>query len=301
MKKFTTAALSLCLALGVASVYAADTMSNDSANPLDDRTVHIDQYTGRILADVGFGDYGAAGKAMAAGIAFHEGDMGLWNLVLVNLVCLSIIFLSVSGFVMWWKRRPPNLAKGRLGAPEAPPGPRVRERIGTLPESNRLHTLPRTLKEYELITSGHESRRSPRLPEAMDHEPRLLHAARHAHEIAVGRDEAKAIHMTGMQHVHGVDDQRCVGGVFAAGVAELLYGLDSHFVQHLFPAFEVGGCPVAIGALDRGGAVARHFGQQLLDDGRLRVVRIDQNRDSQCLGLSQNRLPVRTKSGVLAR
>ncbi len=99
-----------------------DTMSNDSANPLDDRTVHVDQYTGRILADVGFGDYGAAGKAMAAGIAFHEGDMGLWNLVLVNVFCLSIIFLSVSGFVMWWKRRPKGA--GRLVAPTVgEPGP----------------------------------------------------------------------------------------------------------------------------------------------------------------------------------
>lgn len=99
-----------------------DTMSNDSANPLDDRTVHVDQFTGRILADVGFGDYGAAGKAMAAGIAFHEGDMGLWNLVLVNVFCLSIIFLSVSGFVMWWKRRPKGAA--RLVAPTVgEPGP----------------------------------------------------------------------------------------------------------------------------------------------------------------------------------
>ncbi|MFN3718282.1 MAG: PepSY-associated TM helix domain-containing protein [Rhizobium rhizophilum] len=99
-----------------------DTMSNDSANPLMDRTVHIDQYSGRILADVGFGDYGAAGKAMAAGIAFHEGDMGLWNLVLVNVFCLSIIFLSVSGFVMWWKRRPKGAV--RLVAPSVgEPGP----------------------------------------------------------------------------------------------------------------------------------------------------------------------------------
>lgn len=99
-----------------------DTMSNDSANPLLDRTVHVDQYTGRILADVGFGDYGAAGKAMAAGIAFHEGDMGLWNLIFVTVFCLSIIFLSVSGFVMWWKRRPKGAA--RLMAPTvAGPGP----------------------------------------------------------------------------------------------------------------------------------------------------------------------------------
>lgn len=99
-----------------------DTMSNDSANPLMDRTVHVDQYTGRILADVGFADYGTAGKAMAAGIAFHEGDMGLWNLVLVTLFCLAIIFLSISGFVMWWKRRPKGA--GRLVAPAVgEPGP----------------------------------------------------------------------------------------------------------------------------------------------------------------------------------
>jgi uncharacterized iron-regulated membrane protein len=106
---------------GVWSI-ARDTMSNDSANPLDDRIVHVDQYTGRILADVGFADYGVAGKAMAAGVAFHEGDMGLWNLVLVTVFCLSIIFLSVSGFVMWLKRRPKGAA--RLVAPTvSEPGP----------------------------------------------------------------------------------------------------------------------------------------------------------------------------------
>jgi uncharacterized iron-regulated membrane protein len=97
---------------------ARDTMSNDSDNPMSDRTVHIDQYTGKVLVDVGFGDYGPAGKAMAVGIAFHEGDIGLWNLVLNTVFCLSIVFLSVSGFVMWWKRRPSGA--NRLVAPALP-------------------------------------------------------------------------------------------------------------------------------------------------------------------------------------
>lgn len=95
-----------------------DTMSNDSADPLSDRTVHIDQYTGKVLADVGFDDYGVPGKAMAVGIAFHEGDMGIWNIALVTVFCLSIIFMSVSGIVMWWKRRPAGAS--RLMAPAAP-------------------------------------------------------------------------------------------------------------------------------------------------------------------------------------
>lgn len=97
---------------------ARDTMSNDSADPTSDRTVHIDRYTGNILADVGFSDYGAAGKAMAVGIAFHEGDMGVWNIALNTAFCLSVIFLSVSGVVMWWKRRPSGAR--RLVAPVVP-------------------------------------------------------------------------------------------------------------------------------------------------------------------------------------
>ncbi len=96
-----------------------DTMSNDAVNPTSDRTVHIDQHTGRILADVGFADYSLAGKAMAVGIAFHEGDIGLWNLVLNTLFCFAVIFLSVSGIVMWWMRRPKKSAL-RLFAPKAP-------------------------------------------------------------------------------------------------------------------------------------------------------------------------------------
>ena len=53
-----------------------DSMSNDSPDPMSDRTVHVDRYTGKILADVGFADYSLAAKGMAVGIAFHEGDMG---------------------------------------------------------------------------------------------------------------------------------------------------------------------------------------------------------------------------------
>ncbi|MHA7774524.1 PepSY-associated TM helix domain-containing protein [Roseibium sp. M-1] len=96
-----------------------DTMSNDAENPMGDRTVHIDQYTGRILADVGFADYSPVAKGMAVGIAFHEGDMGLWNVALNTAVCLSVIFLCVSGLVMWWLRRPKGSVL-RVFAPKAP-------------------------------------------------------------------------------------------------------------------------------------------------------------------------------------
>ena len=91
-------------------------MSYDSTNPTADRTVHVDQYTGKVLADVRFADYPLFGKAMAVGIALHEGQLGWWNVVLNAMFCLSVIFACVSGVVMWWKRRP----QGELAAPRYP-------------------------------------------------------------------------------------------------------------------------------------------------------------------------------------
>ncbi len=105
---------------------ARDTMSNDSANPLSDRTVHLDRYSRKVLADIRFADYSLAGKAMAVGVAFHEGNLGGgWNVALNTVFCLCVIFLCVSGIVMWWKRRPAGAA--RLVAPVVPEGMSVRK------------------------------------------------------------------------------------------------------------------------------------------------------------------------------
>lgn len=95
-----------------------DSMSYDSINPMIDRTVHIDQFTGKILVSVGFADYGLAGKAMAVGIALHEGQLGAWNVAMNIAFCLIVIFVAISGVVMWWMRRPAGAA--RLAAPPMP-------------------------------------------------------------------------------------------------------------------------------------------------------------------------------------
>ncbi|WP_417244762.1 PepSY-associated TM helix domain-containing protein [Celeribacter sp.] len=86
--------------------FSRDSMNTDSVDPLSDRTVHVDRYTGKILADVRYEDYSLMGKAMAVGIALHMGTAGLWVILLNTVFCLSVIFLCVSGVVMWWKRRP---------------------------------------------------------------------------------------------------------------------------------------------------------------------------------------------------
>ena len=96
-----------------------DSMNNDDPDPTSDRTVHIDRYTGNILADVRYEDYSWAGKAMAVGIALHMGTMGLWSVLANTLVCLAVLFLAASSVVLWWKRRP-TAAAGRLAAPPMP-------------------------------------------------------------------------------------------------------------------------------------------------------------------------------------
>jgi uncharacterized iron-regulated membrane protein len=97
--------------------FSRDSMSTDSTDPMSDRTVHVDRYTGNILADVRYEDYSLAGKAMAVGIALHMGTMGLWSVLANTAVCLSVLFLCASSVVMWWKRRAGGL---RLSAPPLP-------------------------------------------------------------------------------------------------------------------------------------------------------------------------------------
>lgn len=97
---------------------SADTMSGDITDARRDRTIHLDQYTGKKLADIGWQDYSLMAKGMAAGIALHQGDMGWWNLLLNTLFCLAIFLIAVSSVVMWWLRRPKRSL--RLAAPPMP-------------------------------------------------------------------------------------------------------------------------------------------------------------------------------------
>ena len=96
----------------------------------DTRIVYLDGATGAVRADVGWSQFGVGARAFEWGVAVHQGTQYGWiNRYLMLGGCIAIWLLSISGAVMWWKRRPPRLSKGRLGAPVAPPGPRVRAAV----------------------------------------------------------------------------------------------------------------------------------------------------------------------------
>ena len=102
---------SITLPKGEQGVYTVALFASD---PRNDATLHLDQYSGAVLADVRWQDYGLVAKTVETGVMLHEGKLfGLVNQLLMAAVCLLILFSSVSGLVLWWKRRP----AGSLGVP----------------------------------------------------------------------------------------------------------------------------------------------------------------------------------------
>jgi uncharacterized iron-regulated membrane protein len=78
--------------------------------------LHLDQYTGKVIADVRYKDYGAFGKFFLWGIIAHEGHLfGLANQIMGTIACLGVITIAGSGLALWWQRKP----EGTLGAPQS--------------------------------------------------------------------------------------------------------------------------------------------------------------------------------------
>ncbi|SDR35534.1 Uncharacterized iron-regulated membrane protein [Paraburkholderia fungorum] len=110
---------SIVLPTSATGVY---TVSYFPADPKDERTLYLDQYSGEVLKDIRYDDYGAVAKAVSYGTSLHMGRyFGVANQVICAAISLGLAAMAVTGFVMWWKRRPQR----SLGAPSreraAPP------------------------------------------------------------------------------------------------------------------------------------------------------------------------------------
>jgi uncharacterized iron-regulated membrane protein len=90
------------------------TVTSDAANrPLRTR-ITVDGRTGALTSRRDFAERHWLDRVVGYGIAAHEGALfGLANQLLGTLTALLLAMLSVSGAVMWWRRRP----QGLLGAP----------------------------------------------------------------------------------------------------------------------------------------------------------------------------------------
>jgi uncharacterized iron-regulated membrane protein len=88
-------------------------------DPGQERTVHIDRFGATVVSQYGYADYPVLAKVVAQGIALHEGRrFGTVNFWATILFCLGVIFMCVTGPIMWWRRRPkgsgPGAPRGRM-------------------------------------------------------------------------------------------------------------------------------------------------------------------------------------------
>ncbi|UIJ44231.1 PepSY domain-containing protein [Sphingomonas cannabina] len=97
--------------------------------PQGQRTLYFDRYSGRLIREIAYADYGWGAKAIELGVQLHMGNyFGRANQIVMLVPCIGIVLLVVSGVVMWWKRRP----AGRLGAPPKVPEARLRGALAML-------------------------------------------------------------------------------------------------------------------------------------------------------------------------
>lgn len=86
-------------------------------DPTAERTVHVGRFGGEVVSTYGYADYPALAKVVAHGIALHEGrSLGTANMIGSAALCVLVLFVCVSGPLMWWRRRPTD---GTIGAPRA--------------------------------------------------------------------------------------------------------------------------------------------------------------------------------------
>ena len=116
----------IALPVGPTGVFS---VLSDRNQPFNRTYLHLDQYSGSVLADVRFRDLGYLAQFFGWGIIAHEGQLfGLANQILGTVAASGVVLLATSGLIMWWKRRP----AGKLGAPE---------RAGSLPRPVVIGTV----------------------------------------------------------------------------------------------------------------------------------------------------------------
>ncbi len=75
------------------------TVSYFPPDPRDERTLHIDQYSGKALSDIGYQNYGRVAQWISYGTSLHMGRyFGFANQIVSSATSLGLAALAVSGF-----------------------------------------------------------------------------------------------------------------------------------------------------------------------------------------------------------
>ena len=88
-------------------------MTNVRNPPGTDRYLIGNTESGEVVGSYTGSDLPLIPAAVALGIHLHQGDFGPVNRWLNTALAVALIWLSATGLLSWWRRRP----KGRLGIP----------------------------------------------------------------------------------------------------------------------------------------------------------------------------------------
>ncbi|MGH8517733.1 MAG: PepSY domain-containing protein, partial [Panacagrimonas sp.] len=101
---------------------AAASIRNLAPRASQETALAIDRYSRETLVRTTWADYPPIPRAVATGVDLHEGTFfGRSNQWLNTAVAVSLVWLSITGFLSWWWRRPRD-GRVRLAAPPRSPG-----------------------------------------------------------------------------------------------------------------------------------------------------------------------------------
>ncbi|MGA1226486.1 MAG: PepSY-associated TM helix domain-containing protein [Tamlana sp.] len=91
-------------------------ISNQTTELSKMKMLHFDQYSGELIKSHTWNDIGLMMKTRLWVMAFHQGEFGLWNFILVLLTAFALLIMSLAGLISYFKRKP----KGSWGVPNTP-------------------------------------------------------------------------------------------------------------------------------------------------------------------------------------
>lgn len=91
-------------------------ISNSTPDLDAQKKYHFDQYTGKQILKHDWEDVGVLMRARMWVMAFHQGQFGRWNWILMLLIGIALATMSVSALVSYLKRK----QKGNWGVPSVP-------------------------------------------------------------------------------------------------------------------------------------------------------------------------------------
>jgi len=139
---------------------ASWTGRSDTQNRPRRLTLKLDGATGQVINRKDFAQSPLLDRAIGYGVAAHEGQLFGWPNQLLGLItALGLITVTVSGFVMWWRRKPVK----RLGAPPGHDARYPRLMVGLLVMFGVLLPLLGISMVFVLAAERLVLRRVPRL------------------------------------------------------------------------------------------------------------------------------------------